>query len=171
MKILKALLLLAGTLMLSASCSLSRIGEKPTDLKYDFVVTTNRAEQDILLVEPENKGIYIGVLGRIFYRTEQTKKNKAKWPEGKWWSSAGPPLDPPRAWWEYQLTLNADGSLEFIEIEHRQEYDEEWRPKGPQSIRTRLHMLGRWRLGEGNRGVLIFTETKVKPEEPDGGTD
>lgn len=156
MKTIAALPILAAVVVV-ASCGVSTTEQTPEMLTYNFIITVDRAKQDMLLVGPENEDIHIGVIGRKFYPLNETKRNNDKWPEGKWLTTVIPPIDPPHAWWDYELSLKPDGSVEFVEIENRQDYDQNFEPQGEATSRTRLSLSGQWKWSEG-KGVLVFTD-------------
>ena len=152
------------TVMLLLLPLASRVFAEQTNLTYNFVLTVDRAKQDILLVGPENEDIHIGVIGRRFYPTDEAKQNRAKWPQGKWIASVSPPYDPVREWWDYELTIRPHGSVVFVETEHRQDYDKSFKPQGRETTRVRLSLSGQWKWSEG-KGVFVFTK---KAESPSG---
>ena len=136
-------------------------------LTYNFTTTKDRAGRDILLIGPENEDIHIGVLGRIFYPTDDTLKKREQWPVGMWTAVTCPPDDPPRYEWRYTLELNATGTVAFSETEYFQDYDENLEPRGSNRLQRILHLKGTWLTEDIGSGIIIFTEKHEEvPNQP-----
>ena len=147
----------------------SAIRAEQVTLSYNFITTTNHGGQDILLVGPENEDIRIGILGRIFFPTEESLKQRDIWPSGLWTAINSPPCDPCRFEWRYTLLMNTNGTVSFIEEAHYQDYDELLQPKGLQYLQATLMLNGTWLVDTFGKGTILFTEKKEAQHSPPGG--
>jgi hypothetical protein len=144
---MKKLIFLALALsMLGAYLCVRSPKGTPNTNDYNFIITTDRGGTDILLIDQKNKDIRLFEIESLpLYPDEQTKKNKEAWPIGKWIGATCPPADPTPISWDYILTINPNGTTEFIEIEYKYTYDKNFQLKD-KTNRTSLSLNGHWKM-------------------------